>query len=71
MKRALVILLNFTRETGHLHPHLRGAFENYSALLKKMSLGNQEIYVCLAQVAIDAGLDLQELYRAIQARDHT
>ena len=59
MKRALVILLKFTRETGHPHPHLRDALHNYFALLKEMSLGEEEIRKRIAQVGIDAGLDPQ------------
>ena len=43
MRRTLLILLKFTRETGHFHPDLRVALENYSGLLKKMSLGDDEI----------------------------
>ena len=59
MKRALVILLKFTHETGHPHPHLRDALYNYFALLKEMSLGEEEIRKRIAQVGIDAGLDPQ------------
>jgi hypothetical protein len=58
-RRALLILLKFTRETGHLHPHLRVTLENYSGLLKEMSLGDEEIRKRLVQVGIDAGFDLQ------------
>ncbi len=59
MRRALLILLKFTRETGHLHPDLRVDLENYSGLLKKMSLGDEEIRKRLVEVGIDAGFDLQ------------
>jgi tetratricopeptide (TPR) repeat protein len=59
MRRALLILLKFTRETGHLHPDLRVALQNYSGLLKEMSLGDEEIRKRLVQVGIDAGFDLQ------------
>ena len=55
MMRALVILLKITRESGHLHPYLRSVVENYFALLKEMSLGEEEIYERIAQVGIDAG----------------
>ena len=59
MKRHLVILMKFTRVTGHPHPHLRDALSNYFALLKDMSLGDEEIRERLAQVGIDAGSDPQ------------
>ena len=59
MKRHLVILIKFTRKTGHPHPHLRRVFDNYFALLKEMSLGEEEIRKRIAQVGIDAGLDPQ------------
>jgi tetratricopeptide (TPR) repeat protein len=59
MRRALVIFMNCTRETGHLHPHLRNAFDNYLAFLEEMSLGDAEIDERLAQVGMDAGFDVQ------------
>ena len=59
MRRHLVILMKFTRETGHPHPHLRAALYNYFALLEEMSLGYEEIRKRLDQVGIDAGFDLQ------------
>ena len=59
IRRHLVILLKFTRKTGHPHPHLRGALSNYFALLKKMSLGEEEIRKRLDKVGIDAGFDPQ------------
>jgi tetratricopeptide (TPR) repeat protein len=36
MRRALAIYLEFGRETGHQHPHLNIADENYTGLLKVM-----------------------------------
>lgn len=60
MKCSLVIFLKFSHETGHLHPHLRDAFNNYFALLKEISLGDEEIAERLAQVRIDTGFDRQE-----------
>ena len=38
MKRVLVILLKFTHETGHPHPHLRDALHNYCRLAKRRSV---------------------------------
>ena len=36
MKRHLEIFIDFTRRTGHRHPHLMDAFDNYTLLLIKM-----------------------------------
>jgi tetratricopeptide (TPR) repeat protein len=36
MKRNLIIFIKFTRTTGHQHPHLQTAINNYSGLLEKM-----------------------------------
>jgi hypothetical protein len=66
MRRGLLILLKFTRETGHLHPHLGRALENYSGLLKEMSLGDEEMRKRLVQVGIDAGFDLQSYGKLLE-----
>ena len=36
--RYLEIFIEFTRETGHEHPHLRGALANYGSILKSLGL---------------------------------
>jgi tetratricopeptide (TPR) repeat protein len=41
--RNVVILLKFTRLTGHLHPHLRTALVNHRGLLRKMAVNDDEI----------------------------
>ena len=38
MRRAVMIVVDFTRRTGHEHPHQRAALANYAGLLKAMSL---------------------------------
>ena len=43
MRRHVAIFLNFTRSTGHEHPHLQGAFGNYSHLLKALGKTDAEI----------------------------
>jgi tetratricopeptide (TPR) repeat protein len=43
MRRHLVIFLDFSRRTGHEHPHLRAAFGNYAGLLKAMGKSEAEI----------------------------
>ncbi len=40
MRRMVGIFLQFTRETGHRHPHLMGALNNYRVLL--MAMGDSE-----------------------------
>jgi tetratricopeptide (TPR) repeat protein len=47
MRRHVVIFLDFTRRTGHEHPHLRAAFMNYAALLQEMGRSEEEIKAAL------------------------
>jgi hypothetical protein len=51
MKRALIILLNFTRRTGHVHPHLKAVFGNYITLLEEMGRSEEEIRATLREIA--------------------
>lgn len=48
MRRHLAIFLDFTRRTGHQHPHLQAAFANYRGLLKGMGKSNTEIETALS-----------------------
>jgi hypothetical protein len=66
MRRVVVILLKFTRNTGHLHPHLKDAFRNYRGILEAMSLGEEEIAHRIAEVGKEAGLD-EESYHGLVA----
>ena len=43
MERQLVILLRFTRQTGHPHPHLKTAVNNYGTLLTQMGESKEQI----------------------------
>ena len=43
MERVLVIVLEFTRRTGHRHPHLEDAIERYRGLLTKMGHSKDEV----------------------------
>jgi len=43
MKRVIEILLQFTRRTGHPHPHLEDAINNYTDLLTKMGYSKDEV----------------------------
>ena len=43
MERHLTILIQFTRATGHPHPHLQDAIKNYAGLLLEMGYKKEEI----------------------------
>jgi len=51
MERMLLIFLQFTRRTGHPHPHLKTAIGNYAALLQDMGLSQNEILARLKSLA--------------------
>jgi hypothetical protein len=43
MEWVLVIFLQFTRRTGHPHPHLNAAIDNYSNMLMEMGHSQDDI----------------------------
>jgi hypothetical protein len=45
LRRSVVIFLDFTRQTGHEHPHLRAALVSYKKLLREMGKTPSEIEV--------------------------
>jgi tetratricopeptide (TPR) repeat protein len=47
MRRAVAIFVEFTRRTGHRHPHLDTAFANYASLLAAMGNSQAEIEAAL------------------------
>jgi len=51
MQRHLVIFLQFTRRTGHPHPHLENAINNYAGLLMQMGHSKDEIGARLKRLA--------------------
>ena len=51
MERHLVIFLEFTRRTGHPHPHLNDAINNYAALLAQMGQTKAQIAARLQSLA--------------------
>jgi len=59
MRRALVILLKFTRATGHSHPEETKVFGNYIALLKKAPHDENRIEELLAQAGSEAAFDAE------------
>ena len=64
MRRALVILLAFTRATGHRHLNLRTVFANYLRLLSADP--PPEVAQHLAGLGVEAGLD-QAAWRVLLA----
>ena len=57
MKRVLLIILAFTRSTGHVHPHLKQACVNYITLLQARDLSDEEVRERLLSLGVDAGFD--------------
>jgi tetratricopeptide (TPR) repeat protein len=51
MERHLVIFLQFTRRTGHPHPHLETAINNYTGLLIQMGYRKDEVATRLKHLA--------------------
>ena len=43
MEHGLVIILQFTHRTGHPHPHLKDAIDNYVGLLTQMGYSKDEV----------------------------
>ena len=58
MRRHLEIFLKFTRETGHPHPHLHAAVNNYAALLQAMGRSTEDIRNNLDKLGKKFGVDL-------------
>jgi len=61
MRRALVIVLQFTRDTGHPHPHLRVAIGHYRKLLGAMALAEDELERRTVAVGAEAGFGEEDL----------
>ena len=51
MRRMVSIFLGFTRSTGHMHPHLQSAVNNYAALLQAMGRSEEQIRAALREMA--------------------
>lgn len=58
MHRAVQILWKFTRDTGHDHPHLRKANDNYANLLLQMGYSKEQARAKLNEIADKYGLSL-------------
>ena len=67
MRRNVVILLKFTRLTGHLHPHLRAVFSNYCSLLMALSPDQErDLYKHIAELGEEAGSDWESYAKLLQ-----
>ena len=58
MRRHLEIFLRFTVATGHPHPHLQAAIDNYAALLEAMGRSREEIRAALNRLMAPFGMQL-------------
>ena len=55
MRRALVIILEFTRRTVHEHPHLGDAINGYGGLLGEMGVSEDEVVERLKGLGVEVG----------------
>jgi hypothetical protein len=56
----LKIFLNFTRATGHPHPHLQTLVGNYTGLLRAMDRNGEEVGRVLSELSDRYGVALGE-----------
>lgn len=54
MRRQLEIFVSFVRKSGHEHPHIRQAVENYVGLLARMGLAEDAIVEKLQEIVVEA-----------------
>jgi len=58
-RRMVGIFFNFTRQTGHPHPHLQVSLGNYASLLQKMDLSAAEVRQRLNDLFAEYGMSLE------------
>ena len=56
MRRALGIVLDFIRRTGHEHPHLHIAQDNYANILKALGRSEEDIDAELRKLLAEYGI---------------
>ncbi|MBN1973432.1 MAG: tetratricopeptide repeat protein [Sedimentisphaerales bacterium] len=44
MERSLLIIIRFTRQTGHPHPHLETAIDNFASLLIQIGYSKEQVH---------------------------
>ncbi len=57
MRLALAIFLDFTRRTGHPHPHLNDAIKSYGRLLVQTGLSQEQADARVRELAREYGLE--------------
>jgi len=60
MRRHLEIFLQFTHDTGHPHPHLRDAVNNYASLLQAMGNSDDNIKSMIRELGKRFDVDISE-----------
>ncbi len=67
MRRGLLIYLSFTRNTGHIHPHLQTVLGNYFGLLQAMAIAETDLKARLLSLGPEADFTDEE-FQALLAR---
>jgi hypothetical protein len=65
MRRALVILLKFTRASGQPHPRVSDALANYTSLMETLSLTPEQVDLNLEEAGKEAGFDAEALRKLV------
>jgi tetratricopeptide (TPR) repeat protein len=60
MRRALEIFVEFSQSTGHEHPHLRAAIENYEGILEALGQSPEQIRARLDETGRPFGMSLSK-----------
>jgi tetratricopeptide (TPR) repeat protein len=51
MRRALAIRVKFSRDSGHVHPHLQDTVNGYAGLLEEMDMTQEQVLAKLREMA--------------------
>ena len=60
MRRGLLIYFSFTRNTGHIHPHLPTVLGNYRRLLQALAIAETDLKARLLSLGPEAGFTDEE-----------
>jgi tetratricopeptide (TPR) repeat protein len=66
-QRVLVIFTQFTAQTGHEHPHLRAAMNNYFSLMLKSDQTEEKAAERLISVLVEGGMTAEQIKTALGA----
>ena len=67
MRRHLVIFAQFAAQTGHEHPHLRAATQNYSALLLESGQTKKKARESVISALIEGGMTAEQVKTLLEA----